>query len=137
VPVAASGLADRLVRHARKWVGGRVEQHLLAGTARLFLRAAALVEGLARSRGVSGEGVARLLELSEAEQRRSPAARAGGAHWDCCGPGREHQPRQLVLQARDLVAQRAADGRLVDEGRAKGVRLHRRGHVSPRSVRSG
>jgi hypothetical protein len=137
VPVVAAALADGGVRYPREAVALRLEQHLLAQATGLLLLASALIERLAGSRGASREGVACLLELGEALQCGSPAARAGGADWDGRGPGREHEPGQLVLEPRYLVAQRAPSGGLVDGRGAKGVRLHRRGHLNRRSAHSG
>jgi hypothetical protein len=130
VPVATAALADVRVRHARESVGRRVEQQLLAGAARLLLPEAARVELLAHLGGLGGEPVADALELGDAEER-GPAAEGRRREWSA-------ERAELIVEPRDLIAERAAGGSVVDEERLEnwGMGGGQR-HVSPQSARSG
>jgi len=131
VPVAAARLAHVLVRDAREWVAGRVEQQLLAGAPRFLLAAAARVERLADLSRLGGQVVADALELGEAQERGAGPAAVHG--WR----KRRAERAELLVEPRDLVAERAARGRVVRLERREKRRLDGHRHVIRLSARWG
>ena len=128
MPVAAARLAHVLVRDAREWVAGRVEQQLLAGAPRFLLAAAARVERLADLSRLGGQVVADALELGEAQERGAGPAAVHG--W-------RKRRAELLVEPRDLVAERAARGRVVRLERREKRRLDGHRHVIRLSARWG
>jgi hypothetical protein len=129
MPVPAAALADVGVRHSHEPVGGRVEQQLLAGAARLLLAEPARVELLADLGGLDGQVVADALELGDAEER-GPAAEGRRREWSA-------ERAELLVEPRNLIAQRAAGSCVVDDERLENWGMGGQRHVSRLSVRSG
>ena len=120
MPVAAAGLADVLVLHAREPVGRGVEQQLLARAPRLLLLPAARVQFSADVRSSRGVRVPDAFELLDPEE---PGTAALGWRRE-----RRVVRTQLAVEARDLIAQRAPGSRVVDYERLEDGLFHDHRH---------
>jgi hypothetical protein len=101
-----------------------VGQHLLAGAKQLLLNTAALVELSAHVGGAPGKRVADALELRQPEQAGAPAGRNRRTH-------RRSQRRELLVEPRDLLAQRASSCRVVDDERLENGGLFQKNRHPP------
>src|SRR3954451_5918418 len=106
MPVLAPGLADVLVGDPNPLVLLGLEEHLLDAHAVLLLDVGAVAELAAGAGEALGQGVAQRLELGQREHPRT-SARADRPLEPLPGPGRAEQLGELVLQARDLIEERA------------------------------
>jgi hypothetical protein len=115
VALPAAGLADVLVRDALPAVGRGVEHDRLHPPAGALL---ALTDAVAFAPDAGDRGLEPVAPLLELGQRLKPCAaraaeprRGGGA-----GEGARDVACELLLEARDLLAQRGAGRPLVDVG---------------------
>jgi hypothetical protein len=133
----AAGLADVLVRHPDPFVVLGVEQHLLDEAAILLLHLGALAQRVPRVGHTGREFVAELLELCQRQDARTGLRRHAPLE-ALARPDGAEELRELLLEPRDLVAQRSPRRALVGAGPLgrNGAMGHLDGHVSDLRSRS-
>ena len=143
LPDAAPSLAELLVGDRLELVLAGREQHALQADAVLLLLAAACLELQARLAQAEDEGVARSLELREAQESGAGAARGAIGRRDggtAVREGRDLDVAEVALEPGDLRAEGLAGRALVrrrTDVRGRDVTGARRDVLEQRHLRAG